>query len=175
VVSNRRNGARTGDAQVHSITSAAAPLGDDIDRRARRYLFQMTLRTLCFLGAVFTWGRVPTAISVALLVGAVVLPYIAVVLANAGRERPERPEPLSPVRELGGAPVPGSGYVPGAPFPGSTSAYEPGSVYEPTSVYEPSTFPVVDPFGPGAERTSTRPAPDRSGRDGADENGAPRG
>ena len=83
---------RTGTTEVHTITSAPEPLADDIDRRARRYLLQMGLRTFCFLAAVFTWGRIPTWISVALLIGAVVLPYIAVVLANAGRERPRRPE-----------------------------------------------------------------------------------
>ncbi|WP_146906338.1 DUF3099 domain-containing protein [Cellulomonas aerilata] len=99
---------RTGTPQVHTITSAPTPLGDDIARRARRYMFQMSLRTLCFLGAVFTWGRVPAPVSVALLVGAVVLPYVAVVLANAGRERPERPDPYVDVTpQLGAGPVPG--------------------------------------------------------------------
>ena len=98
---------RTGNAPVHSITSAAAPLGDDIAKRARRYLAQMALRTLCFIGAVATWGIVPTWISVSLLVGAVILPYVAVVLANAGRERPERPDPFSDVaRQLGSTPAP---------------------------------------------------------------------
>jgi hypothetical protein len=97
---------RTEKVPVHTITSAAAPLGDDIARRSRRYLAQMTLRTLCFLGAVFTWGHVPTPISVSLLVGAVVLPYVAVVLANAGRERPEQADPYTEaVLQLGAAPT----------------------------------------------------------------------
>ena len=101
---------RTGNAPVHSITSAAAPLGDDIAKRARRYLAQMALRTLCFIGAVATWGIVPTWISVSLLVGAVVLPYVAVVLANAGRERPDRADPFTDVvRQLGSSPAPDAG------------------------------------------------------------------
>ena len=102
-MSNRR----AGKVPVHSITSAAAPLGDDIARRSRRYLAQMTLRTLCFLGAVFTWGHVPTPVSVSLLIGAVVLPYVAVVLANAGRERPEQADPYTEaLLQLGTSPAP---------------------------------------------------------------------
>jgi hypothetical protein len=104
-VSNRR----AGKEPVQSITSTAAPLGDDIARRSRRYLAQMTLRTLCFLGAVFTWGHVPTPVSVSLLVGAVVLPYVAVVLANAGRERPEQADPYTEaLLQLGAAPASGA-------------------------------------------------------------------
>jgi hypothetical protein len=106
VVSKRR----TGTPQVHTITSAPAPLGDDIARRARRYMFQMGLRTVCFLSAVLTWGRIPTPISVVLLVSAVVLPYVAVVLANAGRERPEAADPFTDVtRQIGAGPVPAPG------------------------------------------------------------------
>ncbi len=97
---------RSGNPQVQSITSTRAPLGDDISRRARRYALQMGLRTVCFLTAVFTWGRVPGPISVAQLVGAIVLPYVAVVLANAGRDRPELADPfLEITRQLGSAPA----------------------------------------------------------------------
>ena len=107
MVSNRRI---RSDAEVHTITSAAVPLGDDIDRRARRYLFQMGLRTLCFLGAVLTFGHVPSWASVAMIAGAVVLPYIAVVLANAGRERPERPEEVLHQRQLAAAAAAGASW-----------------------------------------------------------------
>lgn len=65
------------------ITTAPEPLGDDIARRARRYLWQMGLRLVCFLLAIVVEGPARWV----LLAGAVVLPYIAVVLANAGRER----------------------------------------------------------------------------------------
>ncbi len=65
------------------ITTAAEPLDADIARRSRRYLAQMSLRVVCFVGAVVVdhWSRW------LLVLGAVVLPYVAVVLANAGRER----------------------------------------------------------------------------------------
>ncbi len=69
------------------ITSAQVPLSQDIDRRMHRYLIQMSIRVACFLGAVVIdhWTRW------LLLVGAVVLPYLAVVLANAGQESAEDP------------------------------------------------------------------------------------
>lgn len=65
------------------ITAVPRPLSDDVSARARRYLIQMSVRVVCFLGAVVVdhWTRW------LMLAGAVVLPYVAVVLANAGRER----------------------------------------------------------------------------------------
>ncbi|HEY7858568.1 MAG TPA: DUF3099 domain-containing protein [Candidatus Nanopelagicales bacterium] len=73
-----------GDPEVHRITTAAPGLTADQITRRRRYLISMTIRTLCFLGAVVTpppwrWG---------LVVAAVLLPYIAVVMANARRDEP---------------------------------------------------------------------------------------
>ena len=104
---------RTGSSQVHTITSAPQPLTADIDRRARRYLFQMGLRTFCFLAPVFTWGRVPTAVSVTLLIGAVVLPYVAVIGENNGERRTSDPGTFiarpGPLALPGPAPAPGAG------------------------------------------------------------------
>lgn len=61
-----------------SITSAAPSLTEDLDHRTRRYLLQMAIRVVCFVGAVLLdhWTRW------LLLLGAVVLPYIAVLGAN---------------------------------------------------------------------------------------------
>jgi len=72
---------------VARITTAQVSLTEDVDRRMRRYLVQMSVRVACFLGAVVLdhWTRW------LLVAGAVVLPYLAVVLANAGRERPDDP------------------------------------------------------------------------------------
>lgn len=69
------------------ITSARESLSDDLSRRTHRYLVQMGLRVVCFIGAVVVdnWTRWLLA------AGAVVLPYVAVVLANAGRTRGEDP------------------------------------------------------------------------------------
>jgi hypothetical protein len=69
---------------VYQITGARPGVRDDVDSRTRRYLISMGVRTLCFVGAVLVgdgWLRW------VLIVGALVLPYVSVVFANAGRER----------------------------------------------------------------------------------------
>lgn len=68
--------------QVYRITTAHQGLTTDQQGRTRRYLFSMALRTACFLGAVIADGWLRWA----LVAGAVVLPYLAVVVANGGRE-----------------------------------------------------------------------------------------
>lgn len=78
---------RAGADEVPRITTAAEPLTQDMSRRTRRYLIQMTIRVVCFLGAVSIdhWTRW------VLLLGAVVLPYVAVLLANLGADRSDAP------------------------------------------------------------------------------------
>ncbi|MFS0701741.1 DUF3099 domain-containing protein [Cellulomonas sp. 179-A 4D5 NHS] len=103
----RRKSRETDD--VISITSAPEPLADDLARRTRRYLLQMGIRTLCFVLAVVLWGVVPAWVSLLFIVGAVVLPYVAVLFANAGRERVDRvPTYLDP-RAIGARPEDGTG------------------------------------------------------------------
>jgi hypothetical protein len=70
------------EPEVHRITDAGVSLTDDQAGRQRRYLIAMSIRTLCVLGAVLA----PSPWRWVLAVGAVILPYIAVVMANAGRE-----------------------------------------------------------------------------------------
>ncbi|MEV7971581.1 DUF3099 domain-containing protein [Cellulomonas sp. NPDC089187] len=72
---------------VVSVTSAPKSLADDQSRRASRYLIQMGIRVACFLLTVLLWRHVPLWLSILFLVGAVILPYTAVLFANAGRER----------------------------------------------------------------------------------------
>lgn len=71
--------------QVYTITEAQRPLSVEQVGRTRRYLISMGIRTVCFVAAIFTpgWPRW------ALIAGAIVLPYLAVVVANAGRENDE--------------------------------------------------------------------------------------
>lgn len=104
--------------EVYRITSAADSLSDDQNRRVKRYLLQMAIRMACFIGAVFVDG----VLMWILLAGAVVLPYVAVVGANAGRER--REVDLDPIdyRQLpggrgaaGGADTTGGPGAPGSP------------------------------------------------------------
>jgi hypothetical protein len=94
---------RPGKPQVQAITSAPALLADDQAHRQRRYLIQMGARVVCFIGAILAWPHVPMIVGILLVAAAAVLPYIAVLGANAGRERREYdPEPLA--RELPPAP-----------------------------------------------------------------------
>jgi len=65
-----------------SITSAPKSLKSDLAGRQRRYLISMIIRTVCFLLTV----ALPSPYRWFALAGAMVLPYIAVVVANAGRE-----------------------------------------------------------------------------------------
>ncbi len=86
---------------MHSITAAPEPLAQDVARRQRRYLVQMGIRLVCFLLTIVTWSHVPLWISLVLVSAAVVLPYVAVIFANAGRERRDELEPFVDPREIG--------------------------------------------------------------------------
>ncbi|WP_084541183.1 DUF3099 domain-containing protein [Nocardioides alkalitolerans] len=66
------------------ITSAGEAPEEELDHRQRRYIIAMTVRTLCFLGAVAVG---PGWLRWVLLSGAVFLPYIAVVIANTTSQR----------------------------------------------------------------------------------------
>jgi len=74
---------RMRDDEVHRITDAGTGLSEEQRGRTRRYLVAMTIRTMCFLAAVFT----PSPWRWIFAVGAVVLPYLAVIVANSGHER----------------------------------------------------------------------------------------
>jgi len=74
---------------VHRVSGVRRPLSEDVQQRTRRYLVSMAIRTGCFVGAVLADGWLRWV----LMVGAVFLPYIAVVVANAGRERIAEPPP----------------------------------------------------------------------------------
>ncbi|ACQ80574.1 conserved hypothetical protein [Beutenbergia cavernae DSM 12333] len=100
-------------SRVPSITSAPRSQTDEQHGRLGRYMLSMGIRTACFLLAIVTEGWLRWTFAAA----AIVLPYIAVVFANAGRERgtggvddavdhPEltagpEPRPLTPPTEEG--------------------------------------------------------------------------
>ncbi len=78
------------EGEIHSITDAQPSL--TVDQRARqiRYFYSMMFRTACFIATVL----LPSPWRWFTLVGAVIVPYIAVIVANAGRETVLRPESL---------------------------------------------------------------------------------
>ncbi len=74
---------RTAAPQVQTVTSAPESLEAEQQARIRRYLFTMGIRTTCFVLAVVLtgWARWVCAAL------AIVLPFFAVVMANAVRPR----------------------------------------------------------------------------------------
>jgi hypothetical protein len=90
---------------VYRISGAPRSLSDDVDARTRRYLWSMALRTVCFLLCVLCWVVLDQKVLASLfLVGAVLLPYVAVVIANAGRERPVEPPTAHIINDQPGLP-----------------------------------------------------------------------
>lgn len=84
------------------ITTAPPSHHDDVLRRRRRYMISMTIRTLCFIGAVFFTGTLRWI----LVAASLILPYVAVVMANAASPRipgTDLVAPHSGTKELGGS------------------------------------------------------------------------
>jgi hypothetical protein len=69
--------------EVHTITNAQASHDVDLAQRMRKYLISMSVRTVCFILAVVFDGWLRWVFAVA----AIVLPYVAVVVANAGPKK----------------------------------------------------------------------------------------
>ena len=89
---------------VYQISGAQPGLSEDISARTRRYVISMGIRTVCFPLAVLTEGWVRwTFVAVALVV-----PYFAVIIANAGRERVDA-VPAAPLLDSRLALPPGTG------------------------------------------------------------------
>jgi hypothetical protein len=71
---------------VHVVTQARPSLSDDISYRQRRYLLMMGIRAVCFVIAVVMFVNHLGWLTVIPVVGAIAIPYFAVVFANGGRE-----------------------------------------------------------------------------------------
>jgi hypothetical protein len=82
--------------EVFRITGARQGLQDDVRGRQRRYVISMLIRTVAVLLTVVLWN-VERPLAVVTLVVGLILPYIAVVIANAGRENaPSAPPTVMP-------------------------------------------------------------------------------
>jgi hypothetical protein len=73
------------------ITTAAESRQVDIAHRQRRYLISMSIRTLCFVGAVIAGINHVVWLWPILIVAALFLPYVAVVMANANNTKGATP------------------------------------------------------------------------------------
>jgi len=82
---------------VQRITTARRSHSADMSMRMRNYAISMGIRTVCVVCVVVVdhWSRWLFA------AGAVFLPYVAVLLANAGRER----GPSVPTSQIDGAAI----------------------------------------------------------------------
>jgi len=80
---------------TQSITTAQSGLTLDQAVRQRRYFISMMIRTACFILTVL----LPSPYRWIALAGALTLPYIAVIAANAGRETIKRDAIFTPKRK----------------------------------------------------------------------------
>ena len=71
---------------AHLVTEAQRSRSDDISYRERRYLIMMSIRVVCFVAAVLVFANGGGWLTAIPAVGAIVIPYFAVVFANGGRE-----------------------------------------------------------------------------------------
>jgi hypothetical protein len=61
-------------------------MSEDIRYRQNRYLLMMAIRAVCFVAAVIMFVNHLGWLAAIPAAGAIVIPYIAVVFANGGRE-----------------------------------------------------------------------------------------
>jgi Protein of unknown function (DUF3099) len=71
---------------AHLVTEAARPRSEDIAYRERRYLIMMGFRVICFILTITLFAAGAGWLAAIPAVGALVIPYFAVVFANGGRE-----------------------------------------------------------------------------------------
>jgi Protein of unknown function (DUF3099) len=84
------------DPEPVRITTASRSHSDDVWAREKRYMWTMGIRTACFIGAAVCFmAGLPLWLVWTLMGGSLVLPYIAVVMANAGvSPDPGGPDPF---------------------------------------------------------------------------------
>jgi len=144
---------REGHPDIYRITGARSSLTEDVRGRQRRYVISMLVRTVCVILTVVLW-QVSRPLAIITLVLGALLPYVAVVIANAGRENaPGLPSTIVRVIPkqfvLGGAPKPAAQEAPG---PDSGAAGPAGGGSGPG----PSAQPGAQP-GTGSSADGGRP------------------
>lgn len=72
--------------QAQLVTEARPGKSADIRYRERRYLIMMGVRTVCFILAIVFFVNHLGWLTAIPAVGAIVMPYFAVIFANGGRE-----------------------------------------------------------------------------------------
>jgi hypothetical protein len=72
------------------ITSAAQSSEHEYNQRRKKYALMMLLRAVCVIAAATTY-RVSLWLALAFIVGGMVLPWCAVIIANDGPAKKKRP------------------------------------------------------------------------------------
>ena len=115
---------------AYLVTEARKPRSEDIAYRERRYLIMMGFRVACFALTIILFASGAGWFAAIPAVGAIAIPYFAVVFANGGREptstrgfrayEPKLPERYSnpPPGAPDGSPSPGQPGADGRPGPG---------------------------------------------------------
>ncbi|MFJ6416367.1 DUF3099 domain-containing protein [Paeniglutamicibacter sp. NPDC091659] len=151
--------------QVHRITEARESHTVEQNSRVLKYTISMSVRMACFLAAFFTHGWIQWVC----FAGAIVLPYVAVVIANGGADLTKREPPA----EFFAGDEPRS--ITASPDPGSAAPDEAGTGRW-TAETEPDHYPQDAPDTidgsfvdePGAGGTATGTAdPAQDGPDSA--------
>ncbi len=99
---------KVGGPEVFRITGARRGLAEDVRGRERRYVVSMGIRTISVVLTVILWN-IERHVAIGTLILGAVLPYVAVVIANAGRENAPSlpgtfvPAPTRPVLTAGPA------------------------------------------------------------------------
>lgn len=110
-----------GGTEVFRITGARQGLAEDVRGRQRRYVISMSVRTVSWILAAVLWNVERHVAIVALVLG-ILLPYISVVIANAGRENAPSlpstfvPTPSRPVLPPGSGPADAESEAEAGPF-----------------------------------------------------------
>lgn len=99
--------------RVQSVTTAHPGRSDDIGARQRRYLWMMGMRVACLPPALLVDGWLRWVF----ILGAVALPYFAVVVANAVAQ--PRPGALTPVSDTSRPALPPGAAEPDQQIPGA--------------------------------------------------------
>ena len=75
------------------VTTARKSPREELAQRERRYLITMGIRVVCFILAIVLFGVGLRWVAAFAVAGSLILPWVAVVAANAGPRRtgPEQP------------------------------------------------------------------------------------
>jgi hypothetical protein len=81
---------------VAVVTDAQRSRVEELRERERRYLWTMAFRTAFFIAAILIFVYVSHIVGIIAGILSMILPWIAVVAANAGPHRPNRPQRYIP-------------------------------------------------------------------------------